>query len=108
MKTFILVYYGQPEFKSAEEAKRHQGLWMEWAKKLGPAIIQPGNPAKPGKMVSTGEVRNTDQHAFSGFTLIQAESLEEAVAYTQNCPFVTDGGMMSVHETVTMKGANNE
>ena len=82
--------------------KAHQALWMEWAKKLGAAILQPGTPAKPGKYVSASEVRDTPNDAFSGYTLIQAENLDQAVAYTQACPFVKDGGAMSVHEVVSM------
>ncbi len=103
MKKFILAYYGQPNFTSAEEAKKHQELWKEWAAELGDAIVNPGTPAKPGKVVTKDSVTDTEAGAFNGYTVVQAESLEQAVEYTQKCPFIVDGGTMSVHEAVEME-----
>lgn len=103
MNKFVLVYYGEPQFKSAEAAKRHQAAWMEWAKGLGDAVVEMGNPAKPGKTVSKRGVSDADStDRFSGYTIIQAKSLDEAVKYTQKCPFVADGGTIGVHEIMSM------
>jgi len=103
MKKFVLVYFGEPQFTTAEEAKKHQALWMDWAKGLGDAIVEMGNPAKPGKTVTNKSVVDADgKDRFSGYSVIQANSLEEAVKYTQDCPFVVDGGTMGVHEMAGM------
>ena len=53
--------------------------------------------------MSSSEVSDTHNDAFSGYTLIQAENLDQAVAYTKECPFVKDGGAMSVHEVMNME-----
>lgn len=103
MKKFILAYYGQPNFTSAEEAKEHQALWMRWAEELGDAIVNPGTPAKPGKVVTKDAETDTEADAFNGYTIVQAETLEEAVGIARKCPFVVDGGTMSVHEAVDMQ-----
>jgi uncharacterized protein YciI len=103
MKKFILTYYGEPQFKTAEEAKKHQMAWMEWAKSLGDKIVEMGNPAKPGKNVSSKKIINADdENRFSGYSVVQAIDLDEAVALTKRCPFVIDGGTMGVHELVQM------
>ena len=103
MNRFVLLYYGEPQFRTAEEAKAHQAAWMKWAKGLGDAIVEMGHPAKPGKTVSRKSVSDADgADRFTGYTVIQAKSLDQAVQYTQRCPFVLDGGTMGVHETVDM------
>lgn len=103
MSKFVLLYFGEPNFKTAEQAKEHQAAWMEWAKGLGDAIVEMGSPAKPGKTVSRKTVSDADgAERFTGYTIIQAKSLDQAVKYTQSCPFVIDGGTMGVHELMTM------
>jgi hypothetical protein len=103
MKRFVLVYYGQPEFKTAEDAKKHQAAWMDWAKDLGKKIVEMGNPAKPGKLVSKKGVSDADDdQRFMGYTIIQANDLDEAVKLTKRCPYVADGGTMGVHELGSM------
>jgi hypothetical protein len=84
MKKFILVYYGSPQFKDAEDAKKHQAAWMEWAKELGTAMVEMGNPAKPGKTVSAKGVADADgDDRFRGYSIIQAKNLDEAVRFTE-------------------------
>lgn len=103
MDKFVLLYFGEPEFKTAEEAKAHQAAWMKWAQGLGDAIVEMGNPAKPGKMVSRKGISDADgADRFTGYTIIQAKSLDQAVKYSQSCPFVVDGGTMGVHEMTRM------
>jgi hypothetical protein len=103
MNKFVLLYFGEPNFKTAEQAKEHQAAWMKWAKGLGNAIVEMGNPAKPGKMVSKKGVSDADgADRFTGYTIIQAKNLDQAVKYTQSCPFVIDGGTMAVHEMMSM------
>lgn len=104
MKKFILVYYGQPQFETAEDAKKHQVAWMNWAKEIGDAIVEMGNPAKPGKMVFGKNVSDADgDDRFMGYTIIQAKNLDEAVEFTKRCPYVADGGTMGVHELGSME-----
>jgi hypothetical protein len=99
MKKFVLVYYGQPEFKTAEEAKVHQAAWMEWAGALGDKMVEMGNPAKPGKNISKAGVVDADgDDRFMGYTIIRAKDLDEAIEMTKRCPYVADGGTMGVHE----------
>jgi hypothetical protein len=40
----------------------------------------------------------------SGFTIIEAESIEAAVAITRACPFLDIGGSLEVSELVQMPG----
>lgn len=106
MKKFILVYYGQPQFKTADDAKAHQAAWMEWANELGSAMVEMGNPARPGKTVSAQGVSDADGHGrFMGYSIIQARTLDDAVKITKRCPYVADGGTMGVHEIGSMGGA---
>ena len=76
------------------------GAWMAWFGKLGPAIVDGGAPlAASPKLIG----KATPSHA-TGYTLIQAESLADAVAMTEGHPHVAQGGGVEVFELVAMPG----
>jgi hypothetical protein len=103
MKQFILVYYGQPKHASAEEAKAGYEAWKKWAADLGNKLTVPGAPAKPGKVVTASGVTDADPDTgLSGYTIFEADSMDEAIEVTKKCPHVTDGATMAVHELVEM------
>lgn len=103
MKKFVLFYYGHPKFSSPEEGKAHMKRWEKWATSLGDAIVEKGIPVGATKTVTQTEAKdNKAAEALTGYTVVQAESMEDAVAMTKKCPFVEDGGRMDVAEAMSM------
>lgn len=103
MKKFVLFYYGHPKFSTPEEGKAHMKRWEKWAVSLGDAIVEKGTPVGATKTVTQAEAKdNNAAEALTGYTVVQAESMEEAVAMTKKCPFVEDGGRMDVAEAMSM------
>ncbi len=103
MKKFVLFYYGHPKFSSPEDGQAHQKRWKEWATALGDAIVEMGVPVGATKTVTqSGAKDNKADAPLTGYTVVQAKTMDDAVAMTKKCPFVEDGGRMDVAEAMSM------
>ncbi|HMJ38003.1 MAG TPA: hypothetical protein VK606_00455 [Verrucomicrobiae bacterium] len=99
---YLLVYYGggMPEGVSAQARVMKQ--WATWYAKLGAAIVDGGHPfsgavnkIKPGGIVAKGPI---GQRA-SGYSIVEAASLEAATKMAKGCPILRSGGQVAVYET---------
>ena len=99
MKQFVLVYLGGNQPADPEEASEHFAKYSKWLADLGDAVIVPTIPLKDTKTVSAGgTVRDGGSSLMSGFTILKAESLNDALVIAQNCPFLEIGGSLEVSE----------
>ena len=99
---YVLVYYGggMPDGASAQARVLKQ--WAGWYEKLGDAIVDGGHAfsgavskIKPGGTVAKGAI---GQRA-SGYSIVEAASLEEATKMAKGCPILRSGGQIAVYET---------
>lgn len=102
MANFVLLYTGggMPE-DEAEQAAVMQS-WMAWYDKLGSAVVDQGNPFTPlaRSIASDGTVSDGPVGAMaSGYSIIKADSLDEAIVMAKGCPMLQGGGQISVFET---------
>lgn len=102
MTNFVLLFTGggMPE-DEAEQAKVLQA-WMAWYEKLGSAVVDEGNPFTPmaKSIAPDGTVSDGPVGAMvSGYTIIKADSLDEAITMAKGCPMLEGGGYISVFET---------
>jgi hypothetical protein len=102
MANFVLLYSGggMPETE-AEQAAVLQA-WMAWYGKLGSAVVDGGNPFTPmaKSIASNGAVSDGPVGTMaSGYSIIQADSLDAAVEMAKGCPVLQGGGQVSVFET---------
>lgn len=103
MPQFMLTYLGGNQPATPEEGKQHFAKYMAWLSELGDAAISPANPLKNSCVVSPdGAVSDGGKTNMSGFTLIQAESMEAALKIAQACPFLEIEGSLEVSEIVQM------
>jgi len=99
---YLLVFYGggMPETPAAQARVMKQ--WGTWYGKLGPAVVDPGNPfsgavnkIKYDGSTSKGPI---GQRA-SGYTILEASSLDSATKMGKGCPILKSGGQVAVYET---------
>ena len=103
MTQFMITYLGGNQPATPEEGRAHFAQYMQWIKGLGDAVISAMNPLKDTHQVSPdGRVSTTEGTRMSGFTIIEAESIEAAVAITKACPFLDINGTIEVAERVQM------
>lgn len=101
MANYLLVYHGgtQPEDEAAGKAS--MDAWLAWFGRLGAAIVDGGNPTTQTKVISAdGSVADGGPTSPTGYSVLRADSLDEAVALAKGCPHLAAGGMIEVAETV--------
>ena len=102
MTKFLLLYVGGGMPETEAEKAAVMKAWEAWYTALGSAVVDPGNPFTPvaKKVASSGAVSDGPAGTMaSGYTIVQAESLEKAVKMAQSCPVLQGGADISVFET---------
>jgi hypothetical protein len=107
MPRYVIVYLGGDQPSSPEEGKQHMAKYMDWLSSLGDSAISPANPFKNTSTVnSDGIVSTGSTTSMSGYTIIEAESMESALSIAKSCPFLEIGGSLEVSELMQMPGKN--
>ena len=96
MKKFVLLYTG-----TVEPTQEVMEGWTKWFTVLGDRVVDSGNPFGPGKeMTKTGsKTLPQDKEAIAGYSIINAESIEEVEKLAKDCPIVTS---IKVYEAMPM------
>lgn len=94
MPRFVLVYHGGAQPMSPEEAEANKRRFMTWMSEVGGALVSPANPFGPSKLVSASGVSDVPAaEALSGYSVIEVDDLDAAVAIAQSCPFLDIGNL---------------
>lgn len=84
MKRYVVLYKAPlsvaTRFAQAtpEEAQQGLKLWVQWAQKLGSALLDPGKPLGNAIRVTRASAVKTDSRVI-GMSLVQAASIEGAL-----------------------------
>lgn len=77
--------------------------YMDWLASLGDSAVSPANPLKNTRTVDPdGTVSTGGTTSMSGFTIIEADSMEAALLIAKGCPFLDIGGSLEVSELIQM------
>ena len=105
MTEFVLVYTGGSYPETEEENAQIMEAWGAWMGSLGDALVNGGNPftpqaktISPDGVVADGAVGTPA----TGYSVIKADSLDEAATLAKGCPHWRHGGHISVYETFQM------
>jgi hypothetical protein len=105
MPQYVIVYVGGDQPSSPEEGKQHMAKYREWLSSLGDSAVSPANPFKNTSTVnSDGTVTTGSTTSMSGYTIIEADSMEAALSAAKACPFLDIGGSLEVSELIQMPG----
>jgi hypothetical protein len=102
MANFVLLYTGGGMPGTEAEQAAVMQAWMGWFGKLGPAIVDQGNPFTPAAKIISGDGRVADGPAgtmATGYSILKADSLDAAVDMAKGCPQLSGGGKITVYET---------
>lgn len=104
MSQYLITYLGGNPPSTPEEGKQHFAKYKEWLASLGNAVVSPANPLKNTHTItSDGNVTAGSSIAMSGYTIIEAESIDAAIESAKACPFLEIGGSLEVSELVKME-----
>lgn len=108
MKDFLLVFRRDVkediEQMSPEQMQAWMKLWMDWLGGLGAQnkLTSPGNRLASNGQVLRGNNVVTNgpyveiKEALGGYSIIKAETIEEATELAKGCPILTVGGSVEI------------
>lgn len=94
MSNYVLSFRGRSD-RTADP--QEEAAWGEWFGEIGASIVDPGN--RVGRATALGETGLAGT-VLTGYTLIQADSYDAALALAQGCPGLAHGGAVEVGETI--------
>ena len=102
MTKFVLMFHGgeTPEQPSSEVMDR----WMAWFSELGAAAVDMGSPfAATATIAADGTpTPGSGPDPATGYTVIEAANLHDAVVMAKGCPGLSRGGSVRLYEAAQM------
>ena len=99
MGKYVLVYKGGGMPDSDEEQQRQMAAWEAWFGSLGESVVDAGNPfGQSSSIASDGSVNGGATSGLTGYSIVSADSLDDAVKKAKSCP-ILGGGSVEVYET---------
>jgi hypothetical protein len=105
MAKYLFVYHGgKHDASTAADAKAVMDAWGAWFGSMGAAVIDGGNPVEASRTVrSDGSlVDGAGANPATGYSLIEASSLEDAHAKARGCPLLKAGGSVEIAKAIDM------
>ena len=102
MAKFVLMFHGgeTPEQPSPEVMDR----WMAWFATLGDAVIDMGSPFSGSATIASDGTPSpgAGSDPATGYTVIEAAHLHDAVVLAKGCPGLVGGGSVKLYEAAQM------
>ena len=98
MAKFVLAYRGGGGAPDGPPSDEEMAKWMGWFGGLGAAVVDGGNPF--ARSTTLGGTAPGD--GLTGYSVIDAADLDDAVAKEQGCPVLGNGGQVDVYEAIEM------
>ena len=104
MAKYLFVYHGGKKAESEEDVANGLDAWGKWFGSMGAAVIDGGNPVGESSTVNAdGSVSNNGgANPASGYSLIEAADLDDALAKAKGCPILVSGGSIEVAVAIDM------
>lgn len=99
MGKYLLFYKGGSQPQSEEESKAVTDSWIAWFTTLGEAVVDPGNPFGPSKSITSDGTVGSDVSGGTGYSVLSASNLDDAIEKSKSCPQLAAGGTVEVYET---------
>lgn len=104
MAKYLFVYHGGKPPASKKDQEKVMAAWGQWLGSMGSAVVDGGNPVGQSSTVQSGGkvVNNGGANPASGYSLIEAPSLNDALSKAKGCPILSSGGTVEVAEAIDM------
>ncbi len=99
MANYLLVYHGGAMAETEAAQAEVMQAWTDWFTELGPAVVDGGNPASRTKRIAADGSVSDDPSGPSGYSIVSAGSIDEAVELAKSCPVLKGGSTIQVVET---------
>jgi hypothetical protein len=102
MSKFVLMFHAgeTPTAPSGDVMDR----WMAWFAELGAAVVDMGSPFGASATIASDGTpsEGSGPDPATGYTVIEAANLHDAVVLAKGCPGLAGGGSIRLYEAVQM------
>ena len=102
MAKFVYLYTGGQRPETPDEQQQVMQQWGTWLESLGSAVVDGGSPFAASATVSSGGSSAGGGSAIGGYSIVEADSLDDASGKAAGCPVISTGGAVEVYEAVAM------
>ncbi len=99
MANFLLTFHGGRMPEGGAERDQVMQAWTSWFGTLGDAIVDQGNPISASQAISPDGSVMQPSSAPTGYMIIKASDLDNAVNLSKGCPVLAGGASVIVSET---------
>ncbi len=101
MAKFVYLYTGGQMAETPEARDQAMQEWGAWFGRLGSSVTDGGNPF--GKSTAVGsDAVGASASNITGYSVITADSLDDATTKAGGCPVLQTGGTVEVYEALDM------
>lgn len=102
MAKFVFLYGGGSYPETEEESAKVMAAWGEWMESAGDQLVDGGAPIGQRKTIASDGAVADGGGDVTGYSIYEADSLDDAVAFAKGCPHLDAGGTVEVGEAVAM------
>jgi hypothetical protein len=102
MAKFVYIYTGGQSNDAPEAQEASMAAWTAWLGALGAALTDFGNPFGASAAVTANGSTEGAPSGAGGYSIIEADSLQDAVGKAKGCPVLDGGGAVEVYEAIAM------
>ena len=102
MANYVLLFHGGSMPETQEEGAKVMQAWTAWFGELGDKLVDGGNPATKSRTIAADGSVTDDVSGPTGYSILKADSLDEAVGLAKGCPVLQGGASVQVVETVAV------
>ncbi|MEM9644971.1 MAG: YciI family protein [Planctomycetota bacterium] len=108
MSKFLFVYRSSPDSMSGEaspeQIQQIMSTWQAWFQQVGDRLVDGGDGLLPvGKQVREGGAVTDGpfiegKEIVGGYSIVEVESIDEAVELSKTCPIFHGGGWVEIRQ----------
>lgn len=102
MAKYLLAYHGGGMPETEEEQASVMAAWSDWLASAGDKLVDGGAPLGQAKSVAPDGSVADNATDLNGYSLINADSIDHAVAFAKGSPHLSAGGTVEVREALEM------
>ncbi len=96
MGKYVLAYRGGEGMPEGGPTEEEMGKWFAWFAELGESVIDGGNPFAQSTTIGGA----APAQGLGGYSVISADSLDDAATKAKGCPVLGNGGSIDIYEAI--------